>query len=277
MISYGSLPGGFSAFTISPPQRSYSLVNSASSNSIDINVNSSNYPIWTGANSQFFTGGNNWKLSSNNSVTDFLSGDACVLDDSATGTTTVNVNANVSPSSMTFNNTTKTYTLTGTGAIATGGITMSGSGLLIIGNNNTFPGALTIGGGTVQIGNGGTTGSVAADVLIDTGSNAGNTLVFNRGNTMTIPNSINGIGTLVQSGSGMVSLTTEQTQAGSFTGNVYVTAGTLQLNVTGVTTSTNGGLFKGTNAFYVSPARPWMLRSSGTCVSSSRSTSTAAF
>ena len=162
LISYGSLPGGFSAFTISPPQRSYTLVNSASSNSIDINVNSSNYPIWTGANSQLFTGGNNWKLSSDNSVTDFLSGDACVLDDSATGTTTVNVNANVSPSSMTFNNSTKTYTLTGTGAITTGGITESGGGLLVIGNNNTFPGALTIASGTVQIGNGGTTGSVAA-------------------------------------------------------------------------------------------------------------------
>ena len=70
---------------------------------------------------------------------------------------------------------------------------------------------------------------------------------------MTIANSINGMGTLVKNGSGMVSLTTEQTQAGSFTGNVYVTAGTLQLNVPGVASSTTGGLFKGTNAFYVSP------------------------
>jgi autotransporter-associated beta strand protein len=251
LISYGSLPGGFSAFTISPPQRAYSLVNSSSSNSIDINVNSTNYPIWTGANSQLFTGGNNWKLSSDNSVTDFLSGDACVLDDSATGTTTLNVNANVSPASMTFNNSTKNYTLTGTGAITTGGITKSGSGLLVIGNNNTFSGALTIGGGTVQFGNGGATGSVGGDALIDTG--AGNTLVFNRGNILTIPNPINGTGTLVQSGSGMVSLTTEQTQAGGFTGPVNVIAGTLQLNVPGIASSANGGIFKGTNPFYVGP------------------------
>ena len=95
-------------------------------------------------------------------------------------------------------------------------------------------------------------------------------MTFNRGGNSTFPNQINGFGTIVQAGSGMTTLTTEQTQTGAFNGDVNVTAGTLQLNVPGIGSSANGGVFKGTNPFYVGPAKPWTSRRSGTCVSNSR-------
>jgi autotransporter-associated beta strand protein len=219
-------------------------------------------------------------------------GDTVIFDDSAS-TSTVNLStANVHPNSVTFNNSAANYTLQGGfgimgatgltkngsgaltitnynnfsgpltinggtvtvaagGGITTGAVVMSGNSLLVLANSNNFSGPLTIGGGTAQIGNGGTTGSVPGGVLIDTGS--GNTLVFNLGGNATIPNFINGNGTFVKNGSGTVTLTTEQSQVGGFTGNVYVNGGTLRLNVPGIASSANGGVFKGTDAFFVAP------------------------
>ena len=47
----------------------------------------------------------NWALSSSSAPTDYVTGDAVIFDDSATGTTTVNVaDANVQPALMSFNN-----------------------------------------------------------------------------------------------------------------------------------------------------------------------------
>ncbi len=51
------------------------------SNAIDLAVVATPL-IWTGANSGQWAGGSNWKLSSNNATTDFLTGDPVVFDDS---------------------------------------------------------------------------------------------------------------------------------------------------------------------------------------------------
>ena len=47
----------------------------------------------------------------------------------------------------------------------TGGMTQLGTGTLILTANNTYTGGTTISDGTLQIGNGGATGSVTGDIL----------------------------------------------------------------------------------------------------------------
>ena len=46
----------------------------------------------------------------------------------------------------------------------TGSLTQAGSGTLILTGANTYSGGTTISAGTLQIGNGGTTGSIAGNV-----------------------------------------------------------------------------------------------------------------
>ena len=90
-----------------------------------VNVNYSvDHPVWTGALNGLWSTATqsapkNWVLASNSATTtDFISGDAVVFDDTATGTTTVTLNgSDVTPGSVQFNNSAKNYTLNGTNAI----------------------------------------------------------------------------------------------------------------------------------------------------------------
>ncbi|HEY4201336.1 MAG TPA: autotransporter-associated beta strand repeat-containing protein [Devosiaceae bacterium] len=92
-------------------------------------------------------------------------------------------------------------------------------GTLILSGTNTYAGGTTITGGTLQLGSGGTTGSIMGDVA-DNG-----TLVFDRSDTATIAGTISGSGAVVQAGTGTTILTADNTHAGGTT----ISAGTLQL------------------------------------------------
>src|SRR6185503_2320451 len=83
----------------------------------------------------------------------------------------------------------------------TGSIVKSGAGTLVLTANNSFSGTTTISAGTLQIGNGGTTGSIAG-TIIDNG-----VLVFNRSDNFTIGATISGSGSLVKMGAGDLTLT----------------------------------------------------------------------
>ena len=106
------------------------------------------------------------------------------------------------------------------GAISgSGAVEQVGSGSTVLTGNSSYTGGTTIAAGTLQIGNGGSTGSITGDV-VDNG-----TLAFNRSDELVFGGAISGSGALVQAGAG----TTTLTGANSYTGGTTITTGTLQL------------------------------------------------
>ena len=101
----------------------------------------------------------------------------------------------------------------------TGSVAQIGPGTLTLTGNNTYTGGTTISEGTLQIGNGGTSGSVAGNIL----NNA--SLIFNRSDTLIYGNVISGSGSVTQLGAGTLTLTGNNT----YTGDTTISAGTLQL------------------------------------------------
>lgn len=115
----------------------------------------------------------------------------------------------------------------------TGSLTKSGSGVLALTGTNTYSGATTVAGGTLQIGNGGTTGSISANVT----DNAA--LAFDRSDAMTYSGVISGSGTVAQLGTGTLSLNANNT----YTGLTTIAAGTLALGTGGASGSVAGDIF----------------------------------
>ncbi|WP_277510659.1 autotransporter-associated beta strand repeat-containing protein, partial [Ereboglobus sp. PH5-5] len=98
-----------------------------------------------------------------------------------------------------------------------------GEGLVMLTGSNTYTGNTIIGGGALQLGNGGATGSVNGDIQIYDGSN----LVIKRSDNYIYNGGISGAGSLsqlTQDGSGAFTLT----RAGSAVGVVNVYNGAMQ-------------------------------------------------
>lgn len=107
----------------------------------------------------------------------------------------------------------------------TGSLGQIGSGTTIITADNTYTGRTYINNGTLQIGNGGTTGSIdnSSDVAIA----ANGTLAFNRSDDITFDREISGTGVVRQIGSNLVNLTGDSS---AFNGGTFVESGTLAVN-----------------------------------------------
>ena len=103
-------------------------------------------------------------------------------------------------------------------------LTKAGGETLRLSGANSYTGATTISAGTLQIGNGGTTGSLSTNSAI---TNNGN-LAFNRTNTVTqgtdfSGSAITGTGSLTQAGSGTLVLSA----ANTYSGGTSINSGTL--------------------------------------------------
>jgi autotransporter-associated beta strand protein len=112
----------------------------------------------------------------------------------------------------------------------TGTLDQDGAGTLIITGSNTYNGLTSINAGTLQIGNGGTSGTIGTG-----GVNANSTLAFNRSDSVTFSDNILGTGGLSQIGSGTLILT----GSNSYSGTTTISSGTLQIG-SGSTTGTLG-------------------------------------
>ncbi len=102
----------------------------------------------------------------------------------------------------------------------TGGLEKLGGGTLTLTGANTYTGGTTIAAGTLQLGNGGTTGSILGDVA-DNG-----VLAFNRTDAVQFAGTISGSGAVQQLGAGTLMLS----GANTYTGPTAVNGGILSVN-----------------------------------------------
>ncbi|WP_273727408.1 autotransporter outer membrane beta-barrel domain-containing protein [Brucella gallinifaecis] len=176
-------------------------------------------------------GASTWSLSGNSESWTIKQGVLQIGNGGTSGNVTGNIitgiDANVK-GTLTFN---RTDNLTLNGVLSgTGNVVQKGSGTTILTGNNTYTGGTAINSGILQIGNGGTSGSIVGDVVNSTA------LHFNRSDSLTYNGIISGTGSVTQKGGGTTILTADQT----YTGGTTVQTGTLQLGNGGMT-----GSFKG--------------------------------
>ncbi|QKH37508.1 autotransporter-associated beta strand repeat-containing protein [Achromobacter pestifer] len=105
-----------------------------------------------------------------------------------------------------------------------GGLVKSGAGTWVLDRNLT-PGATNIVAGTLQLGNGGTVGSLGAGSLSNNG-----TLAIDRSDAIMLANQITGSGNLVQNGAG----TTTLTGVNQYTGGTSINNGRLVASAAGL-------------------------------------------
>lgn len=127
-------------------------------------------------------------------------------------------------------------TLAEGGAITgSGALVKAGNGSLVLAGNDTYGGGTTIAAGTLQVGNGGTSGSIVGNVR-DNGA-----IAFDRSDTVTFAGVVSGAGMLAQNGNG----TTVLTGANTYAGGTTISGGTLQLGDGGTGGSIVGNVANG--------------------------------
>ncbi len=138
-----------------------------------------------------------------------------------------------------------------------GNYVKAGSGTQTLTGASTYTGSMTIAGGTLQIGNGGTTGSIIGNT-INNGS-----LVFNRSGILSYGGVVSGTGSLAKTGSGRLTLS----GANTYSGGTAITGGTLAIasdaNLGGASgaVSISGGTLQTTER--IDTARTFTLGSGG--------------
>ncbi|TNB48513.1 autotransporter domain-containing protein, partial [Martelella lutilitoris] len=136
-------------------------------------------------------------------------------------------------------------TLTATGRFVnatgqTGSLTKTGSGTLVMTDDNTYTGKTTVEDGTLQLGNGGATGSLVGDIAINT-----NAIVdVMRSANWVFNGELSGAGRFNQMGTGTTTLTADSS---AFSGTTTVSNGGLSVSgkLGGETTVTGNGLLSG--------------------------------
>jgi autotransporter-associated beta strand protein len=253
-----------------------------SGNKIQLYYDANASIYWTGVNGSAWNATTtNWKLSGNNTATQFLANDVVYFRDGA-GVSTVDISdADVNPVSTNFTNSATNYVLQGSQGIASGSLTKSGSGTLTISNANSYSGGTTLSAGTLNLSNaaaigvgtltinGGTLDNTSAGPITLAANNAqtwsgnfafGGTQALNLGTgsvtltaspTVTVNGSgANGVltvgGVISGSGFGLTKAgpgTLVLSGANTYSGNTVVSAGTLQL--TGASAAGSGAITLG--------------------------------
>jgi autotransporter-associated beta strand protein len=158
-------------------------------------------------------------------------------NNTTTGSTTVATSANLELSKST--NGTGSIILNGGGLTlntlsditvsnditGTGSVTKTNNSAATLTGNNTYSGTTTISYGNLQVGNGGTSGSLGTSNIII--NNPISSLNFNRSDALVVAGSITGSGSIHQQGTGTTTLNNP-----GYSGTTYLDNGGLQLDVT---------------------------------------------
>lgn len=120
--------------------------------------------------------------------------------------------------------------------VGSSSLVMNGVGTWDLTGNNTYSGSTTINSGILEVGNGGSTGTIGTGSVVDNGA-----LVFNRTGTVTINSVISGSGAVSNNSTGTLILANNNTYQGNTFNNG---TGTLQIGNGGSTGSTeiNGAI-----------------------------------
>ena len=137
-------------------------------------------------------------------------------------------------------------------------LTKVGAGTFTLSANNTYSGGTTISAGTLQIGAGGTSGSIAGNIV----DNAA--LVFNRSDALTYAGVISGSGTVTKQGAGSLTLSGNNTYSGATTinGGTLILGHASALGTTAGNTTVNSGYTLDLNG-QSSVAEPLVLNGTG--------------
>jgi Hint domain/Passenger-associated-transport-repeat len=163
-------------------------------------------------------------------------GDGTTLELTASFTLTQSITVSGDPSFDIGPGQTDIVTTPITDGPSLGTVELTGGGTLVFSAANTYSGGTTIDAGTLQIGSGGTGGSIVGNV-----TDAG-TLAFDRSDAVTFSGAITGSGGVVQDGAGTLVLT----GTNGYGGDTTINAGTLELANSGAAGS--GTITFGTNA-----------------------------
>ncbi len=117
-------------------------------------------------------------------------------------------------------------------------LSKAGAGTLILTGTNTYGGETHINQGTLQVGAGGTAGTLGTGPVYNDAA-----LVFNRSDTVVVDNPIGGSGSLLVSGGGTVNLR----GANNFTGGLTVSSGTVRTDRGNLLTNLTGVLAQHNN------------------------------
>ena len=136
----------------------------------------------------------------------------------------------------------------------TGLVLQAGTGQTQLGGTLTHTGGTTVVAGSLQVGNGTTSGSLAGNVVTVTGTS----VLMNRSDDTTYAGIISGEGAFTKLGAGQLTLT----GANSYTGITTISAGALQVGTggtagalgTGVVTNNGGLIFNRSDAVNVANA-----------------------
>lgn len=102
-----------------------------------------------------------------------------------------------------------------------GTLVQQGSGVLALTANNPYSGSVTISSGALQLGNGGTVGSIATPTITNNAR-----LLLNRSGTQNFTNVVTGSGDFVKIGSSTTTISGSQ----SYLGNTYISNGVIKLS-----------------------------------------------
>lgn len=215
---------------------------------------------WVGdgiANNWDVTTTSNWFNLNTSQADEFFNGDLVTFDDTGSTNPAVNLATMLQPGALLVTNNTCSYVFSGGGFLNgltslvkqgtntlllqesggdnfSGGISVSNGTVILDQPSANITGGITIASGAIaQIGTNDSGGFLPTGTLTDNG-----TLIFNRQDFIAANSVISGSGSIVQNGSGSVTLSA----ANTFSGNITVNNGTLTDSKIAASDGSNGGL-----------------------------------